>query len=357
MMGIVAEEDFLKNYKIKNSQFTYNLSFYPNQNNPTRKLVRYNQIPLGGCEANRESVHECEKLFNYYCRRLSPEEVASFFKYAVKSDYKTNIKKSNYLKDGTPRYQLLIFKKDDEKPITSFNLFKEEYLDALITFFVENRGLSFEENIALCDRKFNLKHRKTSRNPQNTLDTLFEAPKQDSKKEFISNMKDAIKVLENYDEEMESFKASTRKEIDSLKSERAYLVEELSTTTSHLKEAKKKITELKLTLIGKEYDEEKVLDYFKNPTCEFCHERMTLKTNEGTNSKRNQGVIFYGCDGFEWNHSTACRNTKSIDNKYIYKANQKEIDQYLQEDHTCKGKKYQGKVISRRLPLPKEYYR
>lgn len=359
----VFEMGFLDhNHQIKGSKFKHKLRFYKTKN-PARLIVSYKGKTYGGCDNNKESAHNCEKLFNYFSRHCKIEDIGRFFKYASKSEYKVRSKRNQFLKDGTVRYQMLIFRKDNEKQhIGTFNFFEEEYVDSLVTFFVENKGLPIEENILLCSQKYNMKQHKHSNNSQNTLDDLLVdpvAPKQkESPKELLSDLKDVINIIENYDAEVESAKKESEERIDFLESENEFLLNQLKETSSNLKEAVIEKDKLLLEIISKEYDEEqKVLSYFKDPVCEFCNTPMVLKTNEGGNGKRYQGVVYYACEGYKRHHSTDCRNTKSIDNKYIYNANKQAIDSYLRDDHICRGDKYKGKVITRKLPLPSKCYR
>ena len=359
----VYEERFLdNNHQIKGNKFKHKLRFY-NTNNPARLSVYYQNKSFGGCDNNRESAHSCEKLFNYFSRHCEIEDIRLFFKDAFKSEYKVRSKVNSTLKDGKIRYQMLIFRKDNEKEyIGTFNFFEEEYVDTLVTFFVENRKLPIEENLLLCSQKYNLKQQsKQSQFPtQNTLDDLLvtNIKQNDSPKKLLSDLKDVINILENYDVEVESIKNELETKLESLQKENEYLTNELTLTVSNLKSVVIEKEKMELELISKEYDEEqKVLSYFKNPICEFCNTPMVLKTNEGGKGKRYQGIVYYACEGYKKGHSTDCRNTKSIDNKYIYNANKPAIDSYLSEVHICRGEKYRGKVISRKLPLPNNCYK
>ena len=84
--------------------------------------------------------------------------------------------------------------------------------------------------------------------------------------------------------------------------------------------------------------------------CPRCHHQLKLRV---TKKGRNRGVIFLGCEDYQYNSHSDCRFRKEIDG-VTYVLHQKMIDEFLSRDHFDMD----GNLISDvRLPLPKEYYR
>lgn len=83
--------------------------------------------------------------------------------------------------------------------------------------------------------------------------------------------------------------------------------------------------------------------------CPRCHHQLKLRV---TKKGRNKGIVFFGCEDYQYNSHSDCRYRKEIDG-VTYILNQKMIDDFLSKDHFD----LDGNLIENvRLPLPSEYY-
>lgn len=84
--------------------------------------------------------------------------------------------------------------------------------------------------------------------------------------------------------------------------------------------------------------------------CPRCHHQLKLRV---TKKGRNKGVIFFGCEDYQYNSHSDCRFRKEIDG-VTYVMNQRMIDEFLAKPHFD----FDGKLIENvRLPLPSDYYK
>ena len=83
--------------------------------------------------------------------------------------------------------------------------------------------------------------------------------------------------------------------------------------------------------------------------CPRCHHQLKLRV---TKKGRNKGVVFFGCEDYQYNSHSDCRYRKEIDG-VTYAMHQRMIDEFLAKPHYD----FDGKLIENvRLPLPSEYY-
>ena len=83
--------------------------------------------------------------------------------------------------------------------------------------------------------------------------------------------------------------------------------------------------------------------------CPRCHHQLKLRV---TKKGRNKGVVFFGCEDYQYNSHSDCRYRKEIDG-VTYAMHQRMIDSFLAKPHYD----FDGNLIENvRLPLPSEYY-
>lgn len=83
--------------------------------------------------------------------------------------------------------------------------------------------------------------------------------------------------------------------------------------------------------------------------CPRCQHQLKLRV---TKKGRNKGVIFFGCEDYQYNSHSDCRFRKEIDG-VTYAMHQRMIDSFLAKPHYD----FDGNLIENvRLPLPSEYY-
>lgn len=83
--------------------------------------------------------------------------------------------------------------------------------------------------------------------------------------------------------------------------------------------------------------------------CPRCHHQLKLRV---TKKGRNKGVIFFGCEDYQYNSHSDCRYRKEIDG-VTYAMHQRMIDSFLAKPHYD----FDGNLIENvRLSLPSEYY-
>ena len=83
--------------------------------------------------------------------------------------------------------------------------------------------------------------------------------------------------------------------------------------------------------------------------CRRCGHKLQLRVSK---KGRNRGVVFFGCEDYQYNAHNDCRYILEIDG-LVYVMHQRLIDDFLLKDHFD----LDGNLIENvRLPLPKEYY-
>lgn len=83
--------------------------------------------------------------------------------------------------------------------------------------------------------------------------------------------------------------------------------------------------------------------------CPRCHHQLKLRV---TKKGRNKGVVFFGCEDYQYNSHSDCRYRKEIDG-VTYAMHQRMIDSFLAKPHYD----FDGNLIENvRLPLPSDYY-
>ena len=83
--------------------------------------------------------------------------------------------------------------------------------------------------------------------------------------------------------------------------------------------------------------------------CPRCQHQLKLRV---TKKGRHKGVIFFGCEDYQYNSHSDCRFRKEIDG-VTYAMHQRMIDSFLNKPHYD----FDGNLIENvRLPLPSEYY-
>ena len=83
--------------------------------------------------------------------------------------------------------------------------------------------------------------------------------------------------------------------------------------------------------------------------CPRCNHQLKLRV---TKKGRNKGVVFFGCEDYQYNSHSDCRYRKEIDG-VTYAMHQRMIDSFLAKPHYDFDRNLIENV---RLPLPSEYY-